>query len=70
MAAKLFMSLRKTVVLMTLSMPLPAFSRMAFTLVRDWRVWPAMSAGNAPVAGSMGSWPEVNTRLPAAMPWE
>ena len=29
-----------------------------------------MVAGNAPVAGSMGSWPDVMIRLPAWMPCE
>ena len=61
---------RNTVVLITLSMVRPAFSRMAFTLVRDWRVWAVMPSGMAPVAGSTGIWPEVISSAPQSIAWE
>ena len=56
--------------MMTFSMAAPAASRTALQFVRDCRVCSSMVAGKAPVAGSMGSWPDVMIRLPAWMPCE
>ena len=55
---------------MTFSMVAPEASRTALQFSRDLRVCSSIVAGNAPVAMSMGSWPDVMIRLPARMPCE
>src|SRR5690606_28614065 len=70
MAAKSFMSARKTVVLTTFVSELPAASRIArrFSITRSvCAATPPCTI--SPVAGSSGIWPAVNTRLPATMAW-
>lgn len=70
MAAKSFISERKTVVFITLARLMPASSRIAFAFVSDWRVCSLMPPGaNSPVAGSMGSCPDVITSPFASMAW-
>ena len=60
-AAKSPISASRTVVFTTLSIPEPASSRIDFILVSDCLVWASTPpSGNAPVAGSMGSWPDTN----------
>ena len=60
MAAKSSMFCKNTVVFRTFPRLLPPASSTACTFFSDWRVCSAMlSPANAPVAGSMGSWPDV-----------
>ena len=70
MAAKSFMSARKTVVFTTSAMEPPAASTMALPFVSDCFVCAETSSGMTPVAGSMGSWPETKTREPALVACE
>ena len=59
------MSARKQVVFTTLSNEVPLASRIAPTLATLWRACSSMVApAISPVAGSMGIWPEVNSRFP------
>ena len=63
-AAKSLMSARKQVVFTTLSNEVPLASRIAPTLATLWRACSSMVApAISPVAGSMGIWPEVNSRF-------
>ena len=70
MAAKSFMSERNTVVFITFPSPMPASSRIAFAFVSDCLVCSLMPPGaNSPVAGSMGSCPEVMISPFASIAW-
>src|SRR5690606_192156 len=70
MPAKSSSSARITVALATLSIELPADSRMAWMLVRHWRVcsW-TVSPADSPVAGSTGEVPDTKIRPPALVAW-
>jgi len=70
MAAKLFISDRNTVVFITFAILIPASSRIAFAFVSDCLVCSLMPPGaNSPVAGSIGSCPEVITSPLASIAW-
>ena len=70
MAAKLFISDRNTVVFITFAMLIPASSKIAFAFVSDCLVCSLMPPGaNSPVAGSIGSCPEVITSPLASIAW-
>ena len=68
---KSFISLIKTVVLITFAVDEPAASRSALRLLKALSAW--TSAGpvtSSPVAGSIGTTPDVNTRPFTSTAWE
>lgn len=69
-AAKSPMSARKQVVLTTLEGSVPAASKMAHTFLQLCSAWAAMPSGTAPLTGSTGICPEVNTKPLTSQPWE
>ena len=69
--AKSFMSSRYTVERTTASNEVPAAVRISPMLRKTRCVCAEMSPSTRlPVAGSIGTWPETKSRLPALMAWE
>ena len=57
-------------VLTTVESAAPPASSTACRFFKACSLWVSMvSPTKAPVAGSRGIWPEVNTSLPVTMPW-